>query len=109
MANKLPEVIHFERIGAQFMRRDPQLFSNERRFRAFFGVAPQVCAKLWSSCSVNLPSSTKPTHLLWALNFLKVYSTIEVLAAIAGVDEKTLRKWVWCIVEELSELKFVRY
>ena len=109
MDKKLPEVIHFERIGAQFMRLDPQRFSNERRFQAFFGVPPRVCAELWSNCTVNLPSSTKPTHLLRALNFLKLDSTTEVLDAIAGVDEKTLRKWVWCVLEELSKLKFVRY
>ena len=39
---KFPEVIRFERIRTQFMRRHPQLLSNECGFPALFGV---VCGK----------------------------------------------------------------
>jgi hypothetical protein len=36
---------------------------------------------------------------------MKTYGTEENLAATAGVDEKTFRKWAWMFVFELSALK----
>ena len=35
-----------------------------------------------------------PTKMLWALHFLYCYNKEEINAALAGVDEKTWRKWV---------------
>ena len=48
----------------------------------------------------------KPTHLLWALLFLKTYSTEPTLASrVGGVDEQTFRKWAWFYLEGITRLK----
>lgn len=77
-----------------------------RRFRTFFGISPELCAILWNRIPDKRPGS-EPKHLLWAMMFLKNYHKEHVSAAIVGVDEKTLRLWVWRFVELLSELNVV--
>ena len=47
----------------------------------------------------------KPKHLLWALIFLKTYSTESSLAVAIGADEKTLRKWIFIIIYAISDLE----
>ena len=63
-----------------------------RKFRAFFGTSPQVCAIVWNSLS-NRPPKSQPKHLLWGLMLLKQYHIESVNAALTGVTEKTFRKW----------------
>lgn len=51
-------------------------------------------------------SAADLTHLLWALVFLKVYSTEEVHCRIVGwPSPKTFRKWSWYFVGKIAELK----
>ena len=45
----------------------------------------------------------KPKHLLWALIFLKTYTTESSLLVAIGVDEKTLRKWIFIIIYAISD------
>ena len=82
---------------------------NKRRFVAHFGTTPGICAYLWKAISFHLNEkdpSPRYFHLLWALLFLKLYETESVLAGIVGgVDEKTLRKWVWFMLEKIDGLK----
>ena len=47
----------------------------------------------------------KPKHLLWALIFLKTYTTESSLAVAIGVDEKTLQKWIFIIIYAISDLE----
>ena len=47
----------------------------------------------------------KPKHLLWVLIFLKTYTTESSLAVAIGVDEKTLRKWIFIIIYAISDLE----
>jgi hypothetical protein len=42
---------------------------------------------------------------MWALLLLRTYNREEVLATMAGVDEKTFRKWAWKLVEKLAQLQ----
>jgi len=65
-----------------------------RRFRAHYGTTPGICAFLWPRLEVfSLSPKPEYFHLLWALLFLKLYDTEEVLAGmVGGVDEKTYRK-----------------
>ena len=50
-------------------------------------------------------NKANPFHLFWALKFLKNYETESVCAAkFDGVDEKTLRKWVWFYISGISQL-----
>ena len=84
----------------------------DRRFRAWFGPSTIVCAKTWvlivemnAGDGGMCPGATKE-RFLWGLSILKRYNTEENLAAAAGgVDEKTLRKWGWFFIDELSFLE----
>ena len=79
-----------------------------RRFRACFGAPSEVVANLWNRIQSHRQIETggKPKHLLWALVFLKVYSTSEILCSIVGWPSvKTFTKWSWYFVERIAELK----
>lgn len=77
-----------------------------RKYRSFFGISPEVCAKLWRLLTEK-PTNSKPKHLLWSLLFLKCYNVEHVNASIVEVDEKTYRKWTWIFVNQLAELDVV--
>ena len=51
----------------------------------------------------------EPKHLLWALLFLKVYASEQVIRKFTGADEKTSRKWIWLFIGYIEELKIVSY
>ena len=83
-------------------------------FRALYGTYPLIAAILWYEISVAHPwmqrqNRCQSEHLLWALLFLKTYTTENLLSVVIGRDKKTYRKWVWFILEGLSRmsLKFV--
>ena len=75
--------------------------------RSFFGAPVVVIATLWNRLIPLIDmSGSKPKHLLWALVFLKVYSTTMVHCRIVGwPDAKTFRKWSWYFVELIAALK----
>ena len=78
-----------------------------RRFKALFGVSPLVCTVLWNKIGRSKPKKSSPTHLLWALLFLRVYSNEHTNRALTGVDEKTFRTWAWRFVCAISKLNVV--
>jgi hypothetical protein len=78
--------------------------TRNRCFHACFGVSSSVCAALWSLCIPFLPPGTLPIHLLWALYFLKVYTTENHNASVAGIDETTFRKWTWIVVYAIAAI-----
>ena len=46
-------------------------------------------------------------HYLWALMFMKIYSSETALCAHAGgVDPKTFQKWIWPFILALAELEY---
>jgi len=99
----------FEFLGAEihgfhFIR---STIVTQRRFRAFFGICPRICALIWDMIFPELPVTCHPRHLLWGLMFLKIYGTEHVHAAMVSADEKTLRKWQWEIVSALANMKVV--
>ena len=55
--------------------------------------------------SMLVEDACKPKHLLWAVIFLKTYTTESSLAVAIGVDEKTLRKWIFIIINAISDLE----
>jgi len=82
-----------------------------RRFSSAFGVKAYVCPAIWNmleSSDVIKVENRHPKHLLWALMFLKVYASEDVLAALAGVHVNTLRKWLWIYVKAVAKLNVVR-
>ena len=75
--------------------------TDHRFFRSGFGVSPKVCGKIWSEMDVEY-HNLSAEHLLWALHFLKVYSTETVLAGTVGVSEKTYRETVFKVIDSIS-------
>lgn len=102
-------------IAASFYNLGKKIIKHEsaseivgiRRFKSFFGVSPLICAVCWQNIKSNLPMDYKEVHLLWALLFLKCYNTESINHCIAQCDEKTFRKRVWVVVEELALMKVV--
>ena len=72
-------------------------------FRNHFGCNIGVCVELWAMVVETdmLPEGTKCKHLLWALYFLKNYSTYPVMASIVKADDKTIRKYIKAREERL--------
>ena len=75
-----------------------------RRFKAHFGISPDVCNIAWQILehqNLNPPDAT-PFHMLCAILFLKRYETESVTRTITSLDEKTIRKWRWIYVNLLA-------
>lgn len=73
----------------------------DNRFRALFGVSSELVADIWNwieARTIDEPGA-QPKHLLWALLFMKVYSTEEVhCAVVSWPTVKTFRKWSWYFI-----------
>jgi hypothetical protein len=80
----------------------------DRVFRAFFGVPINVITALWSLLQVRIDDSHRNAerkHILWALVFLKIYSTEDVHRRIVGwPTAKTFRKWSWYFIGLVASL-----
>jgi len=81
--------------------------TGNRRYKAFFGISPDTCARIWFLIGRKHPEGSKPKHLLWGLMFLRLYATEYVHASIAMCDEKTFRKWSLKYVSLMSHLEVV--
>ena len=112
MERKTPRF--FERLASDIVGKDLRRMapkSCNRKFRSFFGASSKVCALLWHFVDLSEYPSAAPKHLLWALLFMKIYSTEDIHASMAGgVDPKTFRKWTWIVVRAIADLEteFVR-
>lgn len=107
----------FEGIGLRLMRgsdrgsKKGSAKTADRRFRAWFGPSTIVCAKTWILLvkmrgDDGMCQGATKERFLWGLMILKRYNTEENLASAAGgVDEKTLRKWGWFFIDEISFLE----
>ena len=107
----MSRTVNFLHLGMDMMGVNYQKSNEKRnslRFIAWFGTTPHICSILWSILQggwnkyVNNP---KAVHLLWALRFMKGYSSWETHAAEVSKDSKTFRKWVWFYIKEIA--KFV--
>ena len=90
--------------------------SADRRIRSFFGAPSSIIAIVWNKIWDRLSPGEKDAvckrgkpqcqYLLYALVFLKVYSSEEVHCSIVGwPTPKTFRKWSWFFINKISELK----
>ena len=82
-----------------------------RHFREFFGSSVLVVEKIWELLETDslLPEGCRPTHLHWALHFMKVYpkqspGCSAVGASAGAVDPKTHRNWVWAFIDAVANL-----
>ncbi len=77
------------------------------RFNVWFGTSSFVVLQLWKRLIVKgLRPGTQVTHLLWALIFLKSYVNESLMSSLTGADRKTVRKWLWYMLEKMAELRF---
>ena len=70
-------------------------------------IVSKVSHMLWEE--KLLPEGGSPTHLLWALHFLKVYplqapGCADIGTSGGAIDPKTHQKWVWSFIKAVSEL-----
>ena len=98
--------------GLKLMNRDTMggrtVF--DRRFKAFFGVKPMAVVTVWRLLKKkkwfekNMSTEPNKEHLLWAMRFMKSYSTEEIHAAEVQKNEKTWRKWTWLYLEGIASV-----
>jgi hypothetical protein len=76
-------------------------------FIQFFGISPFTSSVTWYLLTTValIDLSQRPTHRLWALYFLKNYTTEEVSRKVLGnPDYKTMREHIWYMIEKISSL-----
>jgi hypothetical protein len=94
----------FEVLGGQ-----PQHLVKENVFWfvSHFEKTPLICQCLWVfliQFKVVIPKGGMLYHLLWALLFMKCYTSEQVLANMVGTTPKTFRKWIWPFVTVIARL-----
>eukprot|EP00536_Pseudo-nitzschia_multiseries_P013684 jgi/Psemu1/212457/e_gw1.601.3.1 len=78
----------------------------EGRIISVFGASSSVIAEIWNRIETNVQEGIELKHLLWALVFLKVYSTEEVHCAIVDwPNPRTFREKAWHVIEAIADLK----
>lgn len=82
--------------------------TRRRRFVANFGVSPCLCAWVWiiGYTHFNL-QRVEPLYLLMTLNLLKTDDTEACMKGRWGLDEKTIRKWVYITLDVIADLDLV--
>lgn len=80
-----------------------------RKFRAVFGITPDIASYFWNLIKAKVPKYGTEKHLLWALHFLKNYSTEHNNSIIFGCSEKTFRKWCWIFVKLIHGVGYVSF
>lgn len=95
----------FLNLGLKIMNKKSSSSSGRNLivFRAHYGTSPEVVSHLWGRISL-VQSGVMHKHVLWALLFMKVYSTEHVLSGIVNCNEKTFRKWIWIVIPIISEI-----
>jgi hypothetical protein len=78
--------------------------TNLRRFRAHFGVSPEVCTIVFMDIHDSIQKPT-PNDFLMTLHWMTTYPKEEVLAGRFGSSEKTVRKWLWAYTNAFQALK----
>lgn len=77
------------------------------RSRARYGCDTRLVHRLWHEIvdSNLLPVDGTMWHLLWALEFLKCYSTINKSATEYKVCPNTYKIWVWRFIHSIARMK----
>jgi len=80
-----------------------------RRYRAHFGTSLSVTAALWNQLMQHGERTRRfsPAKLLWALYFLKTYTSEDVASSFFHCSPKTYRKWTWIVIQSISQLELV--
>ena len=81
-----------------------------RHWVASFGCSLHTAAYLWLLSKERLEEADKYIeikHLLWTLNLLKTDDKEHVIASRWKCDEKTFRKWLYVVLNVISDLGVV--
>ena len=99
----------FETLLRSILKLERNLcaYTINKRCRSHIGVSFEVCADVWNRITTNgsIPEKAMPKHLLWTLNFMFLYETDNVLATRWEADTKTLKKWIWAMIDSIMTLK----
>ena len=87
----------FLKLGLSFSaaaQSDRSHATQNQCFKALCGVHPTVCMIVWGELkwSMLVEDACKPKHLLWALIFLKTYTTESSLAVALELMRKLYKK-----------------
>lgn len=114
--NDNPQINDVYLLGKEMMNRAGRRLGKlsaggpeDRRLRSFFGVGVVVLLDGWVRMKEQdlIPVGGMFFHYLWALMFMKIYSTEAAMCGHAGgVDPKTFRKWIWPFIYALSDLEY---
>ena len=111
---KLPAAVFIDAGSFYINNRDPNQKKqvSPRIFKAHFRLDGEGFSDLWHKLSCHIKhndsqntvlfSTCQPSHLLWALHYMYVYSSKGVCASFIGISAKTYRKYVWAIISFLS-------
>ncbi len=119
-SNKYPYAIvndfqHLSRkmIGSSGLPNDEFRPIEHEKFKATFGVTPEVCSLVWNMIIDSLndnPVDAKydnfiPVYMLWSLYFLKMYPTQRTMASVVGpVCPKNFRYWTSFCIKMIASL-----
>jgi hypothetical protein len=80
-----------------------------RWFSAMFGVYPNIAVMAWNEMILFsfLVENHRFLHLLWTLNFLKVYGSLDVMASRVGTSNTTYQKWVKATIGSIVKIRVV--
>ena len=103
------DVLHYARIimdNDPFKDRAPA--EEDRRFKAIFGVTPEIVLMLWLMLVEFdfVPANGTLIHFLWTLMYLKTYPKWVTMKQLTRADPKTLRLWVFQFRDALELLSF---
>jgi len=103
----------FLELGFIVLRQEHRRFKVRERkieqFKSWYGIVPARCSTIWSKLiAIDWLRQTKrpqPKHMLWALLFLRSYSSeAHLCSMVGGVDAKTFRKWLWFYLGGIARL-----
>ena len=92
-------------LSRSITNRTQSRSTSVRKYKSHFGIDPSVTSEAWNLIFVERSHRIathlliQPIHFLWTLLFLKTYATVDVLASLTGSDAKTIRKYMWPVLD----------
>lgn len=83
------------------------------RYRQHFGLPPEICAKVWQHIAAAVITQQMlrgivPVHLLWALYFLRHYTSESVMCSNCRAPSLyAFRKYTELIIGQIASLKII--
>jgi hypothetical protein len=76
-------------------------------FDQIFGVSRWMCPVVWTKLHLDNVDGVRLEHLLWALVFMKVYSSQKALTKMWGSPSyQTFSKWSWIVIDAIEARRY---